>query len=269
MNSCIYEGRVHHRRAAPEHAFSYGMFMMYLDLDELPALFERRWLWSFERANLASFRRADYFGDPAEPLAMAVHKVIEQRTGEPAEGPVRLLTHLRYLGYAFNPVNFYFCYDRGDRHVEAVVAEVNNTPWKERHVYVLQVPPARRGEVKQRFHSAKEFHVSPFMDMDMTYDWSFSMPGRELVVHIGNRARGRRVFDATLALRRREITTLSLAHVLARHPFMTARISGAIYTQALRLWLKGAPFFEHPRFRRARSQPNHFDFENGVERETT
>ncbi|NIM52217.1 MAG: DUF1365 family protein [Gemmatimonadales bacterium] len=247
MNSCIYEGVVRHRRTRPvAHAFRYRLFMMYLDLDELPELFDGRWLWSARRFAPAWFRRGDYLGDPSVPLATAVRDLAERRTGRRPTGPIRLLTHLRYFGYVMNPVSFYYCFDQEGETVETILAEITNTPWNERHTYVLgPADNLENGRVKRR-QIAKAFHVSPFMSMDQWYDWRFSTPGRRLVVHMQNFAEGRKLFDATLALRRRQITGRSLAATLARYPLMTARVVAAIYWQALRLWAKRAPFYVHP-----------------------
>jgi DUF1365 family protein len=249
MNSCLYRGIIRHRRRSPvSHEFRYNLFMLYLDLDELPHVFAGRWLWSVRRPALAWFRRADYLGDPAVPLDHAVRDLVARRTGTRPNGPIRLLTHLRYFGYVQNPVSFYYCFDAAGVRVETIVAEITNTPWGERHAYVL---PAQPGDAEeQRFRLAKAFHVSPFMPMDMAYDWRFSRPGRRLTVHMANLARGERVFDATLVLRREPLTGRALAAALARHPWMTATVVAGIYWQAFRLWLKGAPFHPHPAIRR-------------------
>jgi len=251
MNSAIYFGQVRHRRLAPvEHAFSYRMFMLYLDLAELPQVFRGRWLWSARGSALARFRRADHFGDPAVPLDECVRDLVAQETGARPSGPIRLLTHLRYFGYVFNPVSFYYCFDENDTRLETIVAEVNNTPWGERHCYVLPQRMNAGQNGHGRYRPAKLMHVSPFMPMDVDYDWRFGAPGRSrgspLTVHMENARGGRKIFDATLVLERREISAGSLARALALYPLMTLKVIVAIHWQALKLWAKGAPVHAHP-----------------------
>src|SRR5271166_3406871 len=206
----------------------------------------RRWLWSAQRPALAHFKRGDHLGPAEVPLGTAVRDLVERSTGRRPSGSIRLLTHLRYFGYCFNPVSFYFVRDADDRRVSTVVAEVNNTPWNEQHTYVLDsTANLARGD-KKHFRFGKEFHVSPFHAMEQTYDWRFTDPGSTFAIHMENLERGDKVFDATMSLRRREITGAALASVLTRYPLMTAQVIGAIHWQALRLWLKGVPVNSHP-----------------------
>lgn len=248
MNSCIYTGRVRHRRFSPvPHAFTYRLFMMYLDLDELPAVFQQRWLWSVDRPNVASFRRSDHVGDPSTPLDRSIRALVAERTGQPLTGPIRLLTHCRYFGYVFNPVSFYFCYDAAGAHVEAIVAEITNTPWGERHCYVLGAKDNRARGARKRYQLDKVFHISPFIGMDVAYDWRFSEPAAQLAIHMENLREGQPFFDATMVLRRQEMSGPGLARVLLQYPLMTVTVIGAIHWQALRLWMKGVPFHSHPK----------------------
>ncbi|MDH4048382.1 MAG: DUF1365 domain-containing protein [Gammaproteobacteria bacterium] len=247
MQSCIFSGQVKHSRTVPvAHAFSYRLFMMYLDLDELSHVFHGRWFWSTKRPALARFRRENYLGDPAEPLAESVRKLVASRTGSTPNGPIRLLTNLSYFGYCFNPISVYYCFDRDDTRVEAIVAEVSNTPWGERHCYVLDGSTNLGDDRIHRYESRKELHVSPFMDMDIDYNWLLTAPSDNVVVRISNLARKDRIFAATLILRRKEINAASLAFTLAAYPFMTIKVILAIHWQALRLWLKGCRIKAHP-----------------------
>jgi len=135
MHSAIYEGRVRHCRSHPAaHAFSYRVFMLWLDLAELDVVFARRWLWSIGRRNLAAFHRADYHGDAHVPLDQAVRDTVQAALGQRPDGPIRLLAHLRYFGMCFNPVSFYFGYDAAGKNLRWVMAEITNTPWRERVV---------------------------------------------------------------------------------------------------------------------------------------
>jgi len=243
--SAIYEGEVFHQRLEPRpHEFRYRIFLMYLDLDELPGLFQGRWLWSASRPAFAWFRRADYMGAPRTALRDVVLDRVEQELGRRPAGAVRVLTHMRTLGYVFNPVTFYYCYDEHEE-LEAIAAEITNTPWGERHTYVLDARHrAADGQIRWRF--PKVFHVSPFHGMDVDYEWRFDGPTERLDVHMTSLAGGRPVFHAGLACRRRAITGRNLALVLLRHPLLTARLHAAIYWQAARLFLKRAPFHAHP-----------------------
>lgn len=246
MNSCIYRGRVSHQRYRPRpHGFSYALFFMYLDLDELPGLFDRFWLWSARGRNLAWYCEADHLERGGKSLSEAVRDRVETATGQRPLGSVRLLTHLRYFGMGFNPVSLYYCYDRAGSAVQAVVAEVNNTPWGERHLYVLDMRHSAPDELMQT-QCNKAFHVSPFMPIDMRYLWRLSVPGERLSVKIENLDRGEKVFEAGLHLMRHPLNSLNLAKALATYPFVTAKVVLAIYYEAARLWLKKTPLFQHP-----------------------
>ncbi|HIV71839.1 MAG TPA: DUF1365 domain-containing protein [Candidatus Aquabacterium excrementipullorum] len=248
LYSAVYEGTVRHRRHAPRaHAFGYRMAQLYLDLDELGQVFDGRWLWSVGRRNLAEFRRGDYLGPPQQALADAVRDRVAQATGHRPAGPIRLLTHLRYAGYVFNPVSFYFCFAPDGHTLQAIVAEITNTPWKERHSYVLPVESAEHHGRALHWRFAKDFHVSPFMAMQCDYDWRFTPPGDDLRVHMAVLHGGEPEFDATLHLQRHALDAASLRRVLWRYPLMTAQVIGAIHWQALRLWLKRTPVHDHPR----------------------
>ena len=249
MKSCIYKGKLYHHRYLPrENKFTYTVFFMFLDLEELDHVFDGRWLWSVGRANVANFRRADYLGPEDRPLAKAVRDRVEKEIGELPAGPIRILTHLRYYGHCFNPVSFYYCYDAADTRVEYIVAEITNTPWRERHSYVLNMKQIRDKGLGKHFQFAKAFHVSPFMDMDFLYDWRFEEPGESLYIHMTNFKENKKFFEAVLSMQRREISSAALAWVLIRFPAMTIKVLSMIYWQAFRLWLKKTPYYDHPKY---------------------
>jgi uncharacterized protein len=273
--SAVYEGWVRHRRFEPiEHEFRYRLFLMYLDLGELPEVLDPYPLFSARRPAPARFRREDFMGDPARPLDECARDAVEAETGSRPAGPVRLLAGLRCLGHSFNPVSFYYCFDGGASNdasasgvsgaaggssstgggggekVAAVVADVNSIPWGERHAYVL----ARGGDEGPvlRDELDKRLHVSPLMGMDQTYAFRAGEPGARLAVHIESRPRSEdgKSFDATLVLRRRELSRPLLGRMLARYPAMSLQVVAKIYAQSLRLKLKGARSFPHPEGRR-------------------
>jgi DUF1365 family protein len=236
-HSAIYEGAIRHRRfAVRPREFRHRIAMAYIDLEELPRLLGGRLV--AERPGLVRFRRRDYLGDPAVPLDAAVRALVAERTGRAPSCPIRLLTHLRTFGHCFNPVSFYYCFGTDGERLETVVAEVTNTPWGERHAYVLGGDSSGGSE--------KLLHVSPFMGMDQRYDWRAPAPGATLSVNIESSERGRRVFDATLGLRRTGLSPAALARVTARYPAATLRMLLLIYGHAVALKLRGVPVHPHP-----------------------
>lgn len=250
MNSCLYTGHIRHIRHLPvTNGFRYRIFMLCLDLGELDTVFAGRWFWSTQSMNLAFLRRRDHFGDPGLSIDAAVRQCVSEKTGRRPEGPIRMVTHLRYFGYCFNPATFYYCYEPGGGQLEYVVVEVHNTPWGEVHCYVLDAQASdafRDAGDGQLYRLKKEFHVSPFLPMDIDYLWSFTAPGEKLRAHMVDMHQGEKVFEAELDLDRSAITGPALARVLLGYPVMTLKVTLGIYWQALRLWLKGAQFYAHP-----------------------
>lgn len=243
--SCFYSGCVAHRRLEPvRHGFSYRLYLAYIDLEEwsrgvLDGVLWRGWF------SPASFLRQDHLGPAEHPLADCVRRAVALRSGRQPEGPIRVLTPLRHWGHYFSPLTLYYCFEPDGQTIDSVLAEVSNTPWGERHWYVLHRGNRRQGELL-RFDHAKAFHVSPFMEMDLSYDWRLRPPGDSLGVSIVNRRGAREVFAARLALQRRPWRRSAVLPLLMRQPWMSARMVGAIYRQAWLLWRKRVPFVPHP-----------------------
>lgn len=245
MQSCLYRGYVRHRRTSPDHRFRYASSWAFLDLGEVDAILRRSWLLSGRRFAPACYRRSDHFGKAESPLSETVRGFVQEQTGIMVSGPIRLLTQLRHFGLYFSPVNLFYCFDDADS-LQAVVAEVSNTPWNQRHCYVLWEGNRIAGS-KTRYAHPKTFHVSPFMGMDSEYQWRVGNPGESLNLSIGCVRGGSRIFHADLHLKRTPLTDGQLMRSLLRHPVAAAQILGAIYYQALRLWMKKCQFYPHPR----------------------
>ncbi|MEE4303963.1 MAG: DUF1365 domain-containing protein [Wenzhouxiangella sp.] len=244
MDSAIATGRVWHERVTPRpHRFVYRTSYTLLDIDRIPDVFGRSRLWSMEGRNLVSFRRGDFLRPLDRSLRRAVLDRVAEETGRRPEGRILLLAHLRQWGFCFNPVSFYFCLDRNER-LNAIVAEVHNTPWNERHAYVLDCRDQSGPDY--RFGFDKVFHVSPFMPMDMRYDWRFRVEDERLRIHMRLKQAGRQYFSVGMLLSMEPMTSAAMRRMPLKFPLMTAKVVAAIYWQAFRLWLKKTPFHSHP-----------------------
>jgi uncharacterized protein len=246
MTSCLYRGALAHKRLTPAvNGFRYGLFMVYLDLAELDTVFNGRWFWSVERFNWATFRRRDHIRRPG-PLAQVVREIVNEQLGFTPQGPIRMLTHLRYCGYCFNPISIYYCYGQDNQTLEAIVTEVHNTPWGEEYVRALDARQGPNDGSFYRFELDKEFHVSPFMPLDLHYVWRFTAPEEKLVAGMELFRDGKLIFNVALELECQPLDGPHMTRTLLRWPWMTGRIITLIYWQALRLKMKGVPFVSHP-----------------------
>ena len=241
----LYTGTVRHRRFSPrEHSFTYSLFMALMDVDSIASQMAVSKLTALNRFGLAAFHDADHIGDPRRPLRDRVHASAQQAGHPLPDGPIYLLTHLRYAGYVFNPISLYYCCDRqGD--VAAVLADVRNT-YGGRRSYWLQ--PLDDSTRRFRSFAEKKLYVSPFMTMDAEYEFVLTPPGPSLVAHmnVAEQASRARLFDATLELTRRDWTAANVRKTLIGYPFMTAKVIGGIHFEALRLLLKGLPEYSNP-----------------------
>lgn len=245
MHSKIGVGLVTHNRLTPKkHAFRYKVFQPLLDLDEMPRLFKPRWFWSYERRNIANFRRRDHVGDANEALKTTIQNAVHEQLQLALTGRVEMLANVRYFGLGFNPICLYFCYDSDDK-LQACVAEVSNTPWGEKVCYAM--PVDGQGPTYSWTHSnQKGLHVSPFMPMDMEYRWHITLNEELVNVVIENWRENRQAFVATMSLKFRPATGRALNRTLLRFPFMTLKVLIAIYWQAVKLVVKGLKVYDHP-----------------------
>ncbi len=245
-NSSLYFGEVRHQRRSPKkHAFCYRVFMVHLFIDEIKEVFKKNPFWSINRLNLSTFLRKDYHNPKEEDLSKAVRKTMSEQLGYPVTGPVSVITHLRTFGYCFNPVTFYYCWDKKKNKPHSLMAEITNTPWHERYAKCFKLSEEEPDFSIHKF--IKEFHVSPFIGMGIDYDWRFQGPGKKFKVDMILKQKNELFFTAHLNLLRKPISTLNMYWALIRFPFLTFRITFGIYWHALLLKLKGCKFYPHPK----------------------
>lgn len=245
MNSAFYVGRLAHARMTPkQHRFSYRVFMPFVDVDSISDITRRATGWGSRGLAPARFVRSDFLGDERLSVAEAVKQRIFEETEQRFEGQIFLLANWRYFGLQNNPIACYFCKGKTSQRLEFIIAEVTNTPWGERHSYVL---PVNHEEALFQTEFKKELHVSPFHGMQQRYRWSSTVPDESLAIKLTNLEGGERVFHASLTLTRLPVTRLTGLSLLARFPFETAKVTVGIYWQALVLFLRRVPLFAHPK----------------------
>ena len=258
--SAIYTGTVRHRRFSPkQHAFEYRVFMMYLDTLEIETLFSLSKFWSLTQFAPVQFKRADFHIDrdhieqkELPDIAESVRNTIQTVTGLRPAGPIRMLVNLRYWGICMNPLSTYYCFDEAGENLVAILAEVHNTPWNQRHAYVLT---GENFTHKQQVNFVKELHVSPFNPVAMDYRWHSTTPNKTLALHLENWQNNTKIMDASLTLVREPINASSMNRILIRFPWMTVKVIAGIYWQALKLWWKGVPIYNHTDHKSTQQHP--------------
>ncbi len=254
--SCLYVGWVEHHRVYPiDHRFRYPIRYFYIDVEQLDAVSSMSRFFSHTRIAPLRFRRRDYYGDPQKSLADSIRGLIRDRKSVDCSGPIYMLTNPRYLGYAMNPVSFYYCFNSTGERVEHIVAEITNTPWEERYCYVLSLDDSiAKGSKQFRYLFPKDFHISPFSPMGVDYDWKFTAPSDSLVVRMDSHRQQKQTFSATMSLRRQPVTAQNIRRLFWKSPLTTWGIAKGIYWQAVKLRAKKATFYDHPKYNK-RSDP--------------
>lgn len=234
--SAIYTGSVVHTRLRPvRHRLRYRMMLLLLDLDELPRLAAHLRCFSIERFNMFAFHGRDHLDGSATPLRAQVDTLLRRAGIDLGGGAIRLLCMPRVFGGVFNPLSVYFCHG-ADGALRAMLYEVNNT-FGQRHSYLIPVDDPNQPVIRQ--HCAKRFYVSPFMDMDMHYQFRVVAPDRRAAIAIAARDAAGPVLSACFTGERQEIADAALLRGLLRHPMMAAQVLGGIHWEALKLWRKG------------------------------
>ena len=240
----IYHGIITHTRSSPKkHSFSYKTNMLYLDLDKINEAFSGKVFWSYNKPNFASFYRSDFYGDKNITIKKSIQALLIKKINLNHKGKIFLLTTIRFFGYSFNPVSFYYCFDESKK-IQAIVTHITNTPWKEKYAYVHD---CRNNEsMTKTFKFEKNFHVSPFMPMDIDYNWVFTSPKDFLYVSMDNYLKNKLIFNATLRLTKRAWSSFGLNKILFLSFPMSIKAIILIYLNAFLLFIKRVKSYPHP-----------------------
>ena len=255
----LFKGTVTHTRTSPiAHQFQYSFFQIWLDVERPELIDNISPFWSSKKHNLVRFNRHHYLpnnDNKTQSLHQSICKKIQQQTNKHFQGKAYLLANLSYWGYCYNPVSFYFCYNPNGK-LEFILSEIHNTPWGERFTYVHDISSSVNKTSSQRENKAndklqfkfdKQFHVSPFMPMDLQYDWQFQTAKNKILISMNLHQKEQSIFNATLNLQGEELSSYQANKLPFNYPFMCFKVLFSIYWNALRLWFKGVTFFDHPK----------------------
>jgi uncharacterized protein len=243
----LLTGEVGHKRYIPKvHGFTYQVHYFWLDLDELATIPARGWLWSRSRFAACSYRRADYLAGP-DDLTQAVRQKLQQLGSKEPVAKVCMMSPLANWGYYFSPLTLYYCFDQSQQLV-ALLAEVSNTPWNERHYYLVPVDSVKLASAEpSQYQHDKAFHVSPFNPMDMQYHWTVLANSVQLQLSITNFKAEQKIFSAWFDLAIRPFTLTQLKSLLIRRPWQNVQVMTRIYWHAVKLLFKAVPVYGHPK----------------------
>ena len=240
----VYQGTIAHTRfSSKSHKFTYKTNMLYLDLDELQGAFLGKLFWGYNKPNLASFYRSDFYGDKRKTIKKSIQSLLLNKINLHHKGKVFLLTTIRYFGFAFNPVSFYYCFDESSN-IQAIISHITNTPWNEKHAYVHDC--RNKSSMSKKFEFDKDFHVSPFMPMNINYSWVFSPPKDFLFVSMDSYNKDKLIFNATLKMTKKAWSNFILNKILFLSLPMSIKSTLLIYFNAFILFIKRAKFYPHP-----------------------
>lgn len=243
MQNAIYSGFVIHNRLSPKrHIFKYNITMFFLDVDDVENAFAKIPVASVNKFNLISFKRKNYLpSDDAASIREQIIKIINANGYAEVPDKIYILTHVGYFGYCYNPVSFFYCYSKEEQLIY-FLAEVNNTPWNERHVYFKKLDSS---EPEIKFNLDKKFHVSPFLPMDMIYKWNIKPPKESASVSMKCFEHNDLLFTASFMLTKKKLSAMNCFKALLQNPLATHLLHYRIYWQALKLLIKRTPFFHH------------------------